>query len=182
MDFKQLYIFVEGTDDERFVEKVIKPYLLKHYAYIKIIPYATLTKIKIEKQIRTCKQQSSSDYIFICDLDTIGNQSLCVTLKKQKVQNDYGKYIELEKIAVVKEEIESWYLAGITPENMVKFKIKAFEETESINKEDFEKMIPKNFISKTEFMVEILKTYSIDKATDYNASLSYFKRKFIDTE
>ena len=180
MDFKQLYIFVEGTDDERFIDKIIKPMLQKSYHHIKIIRYASLKSIVIEGYIKTCKQQNSSDYIFICDLDTIGNQSLCVTLKKQKVQNDYGKYIELEKIAVVKEEIESWYLAGITPENMAKFKIKAFEETESIKKEDFEKMIPKNFISKTEFMVEILKTYSIDKATDYNASLSYFKRKFID--
>jgi hypothetical protein len=180
MDFKQLYIFVEGTDDERFVETVIKPYLLKHYVYVKTIPYAKLKKIVIEGYIKTYKKQGSSDYIFLCDLDARGDKSLCVTSKKQSIQNKYGNFLELEKIAVVKEEIESWYLAGITPENMAKFKIKAFEETESTNKEDFEKMIPKNFASKTDFMVEILKTYSIENAIEYNASLGYFKRKFID--
>jgi hypothetical protein len=182
MDFKQLYIFVEGTDDERFIEKAIKPHLLKRYAYVKTISYAQLPKNNIEKFIQTYKKQGSSDYIFLCDLDARGDKTLCVSSKKQSIQNKYGNFLELEKIAVVKEEIESWYLAGISTENITKFKMKIFEETESISKEEFEKMIPRNFASKTEFMFEILKTYSIDKATELNASLKYFQRKFLDSK
>jgi hypothetical protein len=178
MSYKQLYFFVEGPDDERYIEKVIKPVLESQYDMIKVIRYAKLPKIVIENFIRTYKNQPSSDYLFLCDMDARGDQS-CITKRKEKERNKYGNLINSDKLIVVKEEIESWYLAGITTDNATKFKIKTFADTESITKEEFRQMIPKKFLSSNDFMVEILKEYSLEQAQKVNGTLNYFIKKHI---
>jgi hypothetical protein len=179
MSYKQLFIFVEGPDDERYIDTIVRPQLEERYSFIKIIKYASLTKIVIESFIKTYKKQIHTDYLFICDMDAKGDNSLCITKRKEKEQNKYGSYLEIDKIIVVKEEIESWYLAGITPTNLVKFKIKSFSDTQLVTKEAFEKMIPKNFISPNDFMVEVLKEYSLTQAKNINNSLKYFVNKYL---
>ncbi len=179
MSYKQLFIFVEGIDDERFVNQVIKPVLQAHFHYIKIIKYAVMTKTEVAKLVNTCKQKEGLAYLFFCDMDARGNKDLCISKRKEKEQNKYGNCLEMDRIVVVKEEIESWYLAGIAPVFLEKCKIKPFTDTENISKEMFEKMIPKNFISPNDFMVEMLKSYSIEQATKINLSFNYFKNKHL---
>lgn len=179
MDFKQLLIFVEGPDDERFISQVAVPRLQDRYNHIKFIKYATMTKIAVEAFIKTCKQKESYDYLFVCDMDARGDKSVCVTSRKQKEQNKYGRnLLETNKIVIVKEEIESWYLAGITTEAAARFKIKLVADTTFTTKEEFEKMIPKNFVSSNDFMVEILKNYSLEQGVEANPSLNYFAIKY----
>ncbi len=177
MEYRQLFIFVEGPDDERYVEKVILPILKEKYAHIKVIKYAKLPKTVVENFIKTYKKQPSSDYLFLCDMDARGNSALCITKRKEKEQNTFGNLIDRDKLVVVKEEIESWYIAGITPENLKKLKIKPFTDTQSMSKEEFVRLIPKNFISTNDFLVEVLKEYSLEQAQSLNASLSYFITK-----
>lgn len=179
MSYKELFIFVEGPDDERYINTIIRPLLKEKYSFIKIIKYASLPKIAIENFIKTYKKQIHTDYLFICDMDARGDNSLCITKRKEKEQNKYGSYLEIDKIIVVREEIESWYLAGITSINLAKFKVKPFSDTQLITKEEFEKMIPKNFISPNDFMVEVLKEYSLEDAKKNNKSLRYFTNKHI---
>lgn len=179
MDFKQLFIFVEGPDDERFVNKVILPHLQTKYSFIKLIKYATMTKMAIEALIKTCKQKMSYDYLFMCDMDARGDASYCITSRKSKAQNKYGQLLETSKIIIVKEEIESWYLAGITTEQATRLKIKLVEDTSLTTKEEFVKLIPQNFISTNDFMVEILKHYSLEQGIEANRSLNYFANKYL---
>lgn len=178
MSYKELFVFVEGPDDERYINAIVNPFLKEIYTSVIPIKYAKLPKTSVEKLIKTFKKQLSSDYLFICDMDARGDKSQCITKRKQKEQNKYGSYLEIDKIIVVKEEIESWYLAGIAPHKLVEFKIKTFTDTQLVTKEDFEKMIPKNFISPNDFMVEVLKGYSLDYAKDFNNSLKYFVTKY----
>jgi hypothetical protein len=179
MDFKQLFIFVEGPDDERFVNKIVLPHLQTKYSFIKLIKYASMTKNAVEALIKTCKQKVSYDYLFMCDMDARGDTSYCITSRKSKAQNKYGQLLETSKIVVVKEEIESWYLAGITTEQAARLKIKRVEDTSVTTKEEFENMIPKNFISPNDFMVEILKNYSLEQGMAANGSLNYFAIKYL---
>jgi len=181
MNYKKLAIFVEGPDDEYFVEKVIKPFLTEKYNDIKIVKYSRIDKQKLKNWIQTYQRMPNCDYIFFCDFDSQGNKSYCVTKRKQKALKMENKKLDLNKIMVVKEEIESWYLAGIVTEKAKEFKLKEklFLDTAKITKEAFEKLIPKKFLSKTDFMVEILKTYDFAKAKKCNASLAYFERKFM---
>lgn len=82
----------------------------------------------------------------------------------------------------MKEEIESWYLAGIIESNLSKFKISPFTDTQSITKEEFERMRPKNYGSSIDFMVEILKEYSLEQAKILNSSIKYFVSKHVKVE
>ena len=180
MDFKQLFIFVEGPDDERFMSRVVVPRLENRYNHIKFIKYATMTKIAVEAFIKTCTQKAAYDYLFVCDMDARGDKTLCVTSRKQREQNKYGRnLLEINKIVVVKEEIESWYLAGVTDLQAARLNIKHLADTTFTTKEDFEKMIPKNFVSSNDFMVEILKNYSLEQGMEANPSLDYFAKKYL---
>ncbi|WP_243345454.1 DUF4276 family protein [Parabacteroides sp. FAFU027] len=176
MEYRQLYIFVEGPDDERYINQVIKPILKDQYNDIKVIKYAKLPKVVVQNYIKTFNKQQSSDYLFLCDMDARGN-STCITKRKEKEQGIFGNVIDNDKMVIVKEEIESWYLAGITSDHLQKFKIKPFTDTQSITKEEFVRLIPKNFNSTNDFMVEVLKEYSIKQAQSLNSSLNYFITK-----
>jgi hypothetical protein len=79
----------------------------------------------------------------------------------------------------VKEEIESWYLAGISSASLIKYKINSLGDTEQITKEEFQKLIPKKFESVSDFMIEILKDFSVNNAKMSNKSFAYLIRKHI---
>ncbi|MBK8442671.1 MAG: hypothetical protein IPL35_04270 [Sphingobacteriales bacterium] len=79
-----------------------------------------------------------------------------------------------ERIFVVKEVIESWYLAGISEEQKEKFKIENFTDTQCLNKHYFDALS-----NAPDFRIEILKGYSLEKAVFCNASLCYFNDKFL---
>ena len=44
MQYKKLFIWVEGSDDERFVNKIIKPSLEQKYDMVKVRKYAEWKK------------------------------------------------------------------------------------------------------------------------------------------
>lgn len=177
-EFKQLYIFVEGSDDQRMFEQVFRPKFESDYDSVLIIPYASLPAKALKAQIQAIASRKNTDYIFVCDLDSQGDSSFCITKRKNKQQEKMGGTLPADKILVVKEEIESWYLAGITSDNLAKFSIKPFQDTENIGKERFMKLIPKQFMSKTDFMVEILKEYDLNVGRKQNSSLNYFVMKY----
>jgi hypothetical protein len=76
------------------------------------------------------------------------------------------------------KEIESWYLAGLTDESIQKFKIRSFKTTDDITKEKFDNSIPKKFDSRIDFMLEILRYFSIEIANQKNKSFKYFDDKY----
>jgi len=175
MEYKGLYIFVEGSDDERFFRKIIEPELRKRYSSIKIVQYAQMSKDKKKSFIKSI-QSIRADYIYVTDI----NDEPCVTAKKQKVQKEL-KNIDSDKIVVLIKEIESWYVAGLSDSVIRKFKIKNLNTvtTDDIDKEKFEKLIPKRFDSRIDFMIEILKNFSIKVAAQKNRSFNYFIKKYI---
>ena len=82
------------------------------------------------------------------------------------------------KIIVVVKEIESWYLAGLDNKVCKQLKIKNFPNTEKVTKEEFNSLIPKKFTSRIDFMLEILKNFSIEIAKKKNTSFRYFVEKY----
>ncbi len=172
MDYKKLYILVEGNDDERFFGKIIIPRLEKKYDFIKIWRYANKKKGKIEKFIKSIKAMGA-DYIYVTDI----NHSPCVTNKKQIIQNKL-KNIDENKIIVVIKEIESWYLAGLDDITSQKLKISNFSTTDDITKEKFENIIPEKYDSRIDFMLDILESFSIEIAKSKNKSFRYFVEKY----
>jgi len=174
MDYKILYIFVEGNDDENFFQKILLPRLRKKNDDINIIKYAQKPKKfeYIEKFVKSI-QSMGADYIYVTDI----NNSPCVTAKKQETQNNL-RNIDSDKIIVVIKEIESWYLAGLSDTECRRFQMHTFSVTDTVTKEQFNSLIPKEFDSRIDFMLEILKIFSIELATQKNRSFGYFIQKY----
>jgi len=172
MGYRRLFIWVEGEDDRRFFEKMIAPKLQKKYNFVETRRYATLKKEKIYNFLKSIKAMGA-EYIFVADI----NHSPCVTAKKENIRSEL-RNIDEERIIVVIKEIESWYLAGLDNTRSKKFKVRAFKTTDDITKEKFNSLIPKKFDSRIDFMLEILKNFSIEIAKQKNRSFRYCIEKY----
>lgn len=176
MGYKRLFIFVEGEDDARFFGKTIKPRMQKKYDLVQIINHCARSKReKINNFIRSIKAMNAA-YIYIRDI----NNAPCVTAKKQEIQSKL-RNIDVNRIIVVIKEIESWYLAGLSEEKSRRLGIHIFKKTtDHISKEDFNGLIPKKFDSRIDFMVEVLKFFSIKTAKEKNKSFEYFAKNYLE--
>jgi len=172
MGYRRLFIWVEGEYDARFFEKIIEPKLRNKYDFVETRRYAALKKEKHDNFLKSIKAMGA-DYIYVIDI----NNSPSVTAKKQETQ-DKLRNIDEERIIVVIKEIESWYLAGLGDAEAEKFKIRTFSETDTITKEQFNRLIPRKFDSQIDFMLEILKIFSIEIAKQKNKSFRYFIEKY----
>lgn len=166
-----LFVWVEGDDDERFWKTILEVLFVDKYDWIKPIQYAQKTKKSINDYIKSIESMGA-EYIFFSDNDS----SPCVVAKKEKVQSVYGR-CATERIQIVVEEIESWYLAGLPEQKLEEWTLPNDRNTDALTKEQFDVLIPEKF-SRTDFMVEVLKYFSIQTARRKNQSFERFCTKF----
>ena len=169
--YKLLFVWVEGNDDERFFNKVLLPKFQRKYDSIKVIKYAQMKKEKVSNFIKSINAMGA-DYLYFADI----NRAPSITAKKEEIEKEYPN-IEKDKIVVVVMEIESWYLAGLDAKACKQLKIKDFPDTENVTKERFNALIPDKFASRIDFMMEILKNFSIEIAKQKNKSFRDFIEK-----
>ena len=130
-----IFIFLEGNDDLRFFDSVLKPFFEEKYLVIKTFLFAEKPKIKNNKLLKSIHSMKY-DYLVFSDLE---NNS-CVTMKKEKLIKDKGDF-KSESIIVVKKAIESWYIAGVDTGFFKTVKRKDVLGSESIDKHKFREII-----------------------------------------
>ena len=173
-----LYVFIEGYYDQIFVENILSLFLLKEKSIIVYsIPYAQKNKKLINKEIKS-KSKSNHYYVLLTDLDS--SEYNCITHRKKYMLNFYSN-LEWDKTFIVKEEIESWFIAGLDT-SLSQFKnFKVPDKTDFITKEDFDLMIENNSnLVKEDFLLELSHYYDIDLAMKRNTSFNYFINKLMD--
>jgi hypothetical protein len=169
---KRLFLLLEGDDDERFFEKILKPLLQKRYSTIKCWKYSQRKQERIVNLVKSINSMKA-DYIFARDF----NDAPCITAKKERITGKF-KQITEDKIIVVVKEIESWYLAGLDEKTSKKVGIRKKIRTEDrITKEYFNQLIPKN-MPRIEFMRKILENYDVEIAKERCGSFGYFLNKW----
>ena len=171
MAYKTLYIFVEGEDDKRFFERIVKPMFQGKYDSVEVYKYAQEKNKKVNSFLRSVKGMNA-DYIYASDI----NRAPCVTAKKQDVQSKF-RDIDEDRIIVVIREIESWYLAGLDDTSSKNLGILPCGATDTVTKEQFNDLIPKKFDSRIDFMQEIMKCFQIETGKQKNTSFRYFFEK-----
>ena len=153
-----LFIWVEGGSDARFFEAVFKPLFRAFYRRVEIRAYANLKRVKFQ-QILQGIEAMSGDYIVVADID----EEPCVTAKKIFVRKRIP-HLDDTRIRVVIREIESWYLAGLNRPSAEQLDLPDMDRTDEITKEMFAALMPEKFTSRIDFMMEILKLYSLETA------------------
>lgn len=169
--YRQLFIFVEGQRDADFVEKVIIGAFKGQYDCINIIKYAS-QKYKWRKDFINSIQSMGAEYLYLADI----NSMPCVSKKKEKIINEIPN-IDISRLMIVKQEIESWIIAGIDSSKIMNIG-KILQDTEIIGKELFEEIAIGKYGSIVDFMSEIFKYYSVGSAIARNKSLDYFIKKY----
>lgn len=172
MGYTRLFIWVEGSDDVRFFERIMKPRLEKKYDLVTVVKYAQLNKKKHKDYLASITQMNA-EYIHTADLNDVP----CVSAKKRKIRNKL-RNIDENRIAVIIREIEGWYLAGLSSKDLGKFTVPLLRTTDDVTKEQFNSLMPKKFDSRIDFMLETLKCFSIEIAKQKNTSFRYFIGKY----
>jgi len=184
MTSKELYMLAEGPDDTRFIDSVLQPILEHKYGLVKTIEYAEMPRKTVRNFLKSFVEMGA-DYIVTGDLD----QMACFPLARQRIQRDLGCdpvdntiNVPNDVVAVVVTEIEGWYLAGLDEQSGNALGMKSVPETtDLITKEQFNDLIPKRLRRpRNDFMIEILKRFSMDIATQErkNKSLIHFVEKY----
>jgi hypothetical protein len=173
MSPKTIYILVEGEDDKRFFETLIKQKLESRYRKVSIQRYAHLKAKEIEKLLNSIIN-AENHYIFVADFD----KDICLTARKKAICANFPM-IDMGFIMIVVQEIESWYLAGLDDISCEKLSIRPIVNCNDLCKGAFNKLYEKKFTSKIDFVQELLKNYSLFTALKKNDSFRYFYDKFI---
>lgn len=167
------WFLLEGDDDERYVNYIIKPLLKEKNIYVKKpLKYSNIAKENCKKFLKTIKKMKNSTYICLGDI----NNKPCITYKKNEIIKKFGKGIDKTKIFIIVKKIEGWYLAGIKDEDLIKLGIKNPTHTNNINKEQFYSFKPYDK-SEIQYKTEMLERYDMNIAKKKNLSLKYFLEK-----
>ena len=178
MEYKKLFLFIEGDDDERYFKHILLDLFKKKVNEIQLWKYTKKTNEKRKKFINTINSVDFWDYICFGDYDS----STCITMKKENIIKHLNNVIK-NKIIIVIEEIESWYLAGVDNDFLREIGCQKLMDCPSIyiTKEIFNNIIPPK-MPRINFMKKILDNYDIDKAIKNNKSLKYLFRKILNFE
>jgi hypothetical protein len=170
MGYRQIWLLVEGDDDERLIN-AMRPALMEYADYVQIWQFQQKTPKQICDMIRSLDSMKA-DWVLLKDMD----QNPCIGRRKESLirEKKLEQRIELHRIIVVITMMEGWYWAGLKPESCEELGIDWLSDTSRVTKPEFNNGIPSRFDSRTDFLVEILKRYSIDTACQQNQSFRYF--------
>ncbi len=172
MKKRKLFILIEGVDDKRFFEKIIKPRISSVYCSINIDTSAQTGNEKIRRYVKSFHKMGA-DYIFVTDLD----EKACITKKKNDIHRKFR--VRQDNIIIVVKEIEGWYFAGLSGKDINKLGIRGIINANTITKEEFNRIIPKQYESRLAFLLEILENYNIRAGKRNNESFCYFMNKYV---
>lgn len=169
---RRLFILVEGADDVRFFDRIVKPLLEPRYTSVELIAFASLRRGMVSRFLRSL-ERLGHDYILATDIDTEPS----VKAKKRVIVERFPD-LDPKKVIIVIREIEGWYLAGIDDDMQRSFDLSPFHSTDDLTKEMFNALIPVQFTSRIEFMAALLESFSLSSAMAQNRSFGFFTRAY----
>lgn len=150
--FRELYLFVEGPDDARFVNAVLVPPLLQGYGWARAVEYRVMGPRKVNEFLRTIDRVPGWDYVFFADRD----RHPCASAAKRRLADAYSA-LDCARAVVVGREIECWYLAGLDLVSRRRLRVDdQFTSTDDWDKERFNALVDRCSTSRVLFMAEML--------------------------
>jgi hypothetical protein len=173
MTYRQLFLFVEGDDDERFFRSAVVPALFTGYHHVQFVQFSALKKEKLKGFFRSIVAMKA-EYILVRDLD----RQPCASAAKDHILGALPQ-IDPDRVQIVKAEIESWYCAGIPGDHPWRsLAIGRCADTSTITKEAFEAAVFQSGQPKLPAMLKLLERFDLEAAVQRNESFRRFLRKF----
>jgi len=169
-----LYVFVEGENDEIFI-KMFFDKIFASYDRVIFWKYAQKKKFDNINLLTAIKQIEKWDYLFFTDFDSRSS----IGERKREVQKKYNNELDNEKIFIVVEEIESWFAAVIDYERFDIKKLSYMKDTQNLSKEHFNAQALGKYHPKTNFLIEIMKSFRLKQGLKRNHSLNYTYYKLL---
>lgn len=164
-----LWVFVEGPSDEQFFTSKIKPVLENQYQVVIVYSCRHKKDLKLDNHLKAI-DATKSDYLFVTDYD----EGPCVSGKKTYWMSRIPS-LSPGRIVVVKREIESWYVSGLSDAERRRMRLTAIPPTtESFRKEDFEALAEGRYASPVELMQVLLDRFDMSEARNRNQSFDHF--------
>ena len=174
MPYRQLFLFVEGDDDERFFRLVLEPLLRARWDQIHYVQFSQKRAKKVRAYLQSIERIEGASYLYVRDQDRLP----CVTAAKEEVLWAYA-HIDPQRIQIVQSEIESWYCAGIREDHpeLGTRTVATCADTREVTKEQFEQEILGKRGPRAAEMMAVLESFDLDRAARRNGSLRYFLEK-----
>ena len=171
--YRILWLLVEGADDRRFCRNILIPILQTTFDHVDIWNYSQEENWRLPSLIRSIESMNA-DYILFGDMD----ERPCVTATKEAITNQFSG-LTWDRIMVVRQEIEAWYLAGLDEEAHRELGLTRIRNVDEVTKEQFDRLVGGED-EHTNAMTEILKRYDIDVARQRSPSFRYFWHKHVE--
>jgi hypothetical protein len=169
-----VFLLIEGDDDERFFDKVVKPIAEQRYCWVRPWKYAQKKRKRIVGLLRSARSMGA-DFIYVRDFDG----ATCISARKEQIQEQLGALMPAEKIIIVVQEIESWYLAGVDERSCDTLGFSGLgSSTDKVTKETFERLRPPS-MSRIALLGQLLADFDVDTAVRRNASFGYFATNWL---
>ncbi len=167
--YRRLFVFVEGADDERFAKLLLVPALLARWDHVQTIPYASRqNKWEWVSRVIASIRSMPADYWLLADR----NSEPCVSAAKSRIKHAI-RGLDPARVLVVAPEIEAWYAAGVPARHQKRLGLERTGRTVELTKEQFEPLMPKRYRGAADWKVEILKVFVVSEARKRNGSFAY---------
>jgi hypothetical protein len=175
MPYRQLFLFVEGDDDERFFRFVLEPLLRAAYDEVHYIKFSQMKWEKLRAFLQSVEAMRA-DYLLVRDQDRYP----CITATKDAVRQIHST-IDPRRVQIVQPEIEGWYCAGIREDHptLGGLGVATCAETSGVTKEQFEQEVLRGGGPRAAAMAGILEAFDRETAARRNASFRYFIQKHL---
>ncbi len=171
--YRMLWLLVEGADDSRFCDAVLKPALEAVYNHVGTWEYSQPKDSKTTSLIQSINSMHAA-YLMLGDID----ERPCVTATKEELSLRFP-VITWDRVVVVRPEIEAWYLAGLDEMASRELGLGSVADVDSVTKEQFDNLVGGRR-RHTNMMVEILRHYNVEVARQRSPSFRYFWQKHIE--
>ena len=169
-NFQRLWLLVEGVDDDRFAESVLRPAFEDMYDDVRVWKYSQQTIPKRLNFMRSIRSMQA-DYLWLCDMDDYP----CVSARKEALLGQMAP-LSADRIVVVVKEIEAWYIAGLDESNSNAMGLQPLGQCDQVTKELFNELIGGTDLH-TRTMIEILNRYNAEIAKQKSNSFAYLLAK-----
>jgi len=175
VSYKMLYILVEGNDDERFVDAILKPVFENNYNFVRPYKYADKPKKTILKLIKSIHAMGA-DFFCLADLDNSPCAPHRIGIAKTKKLGN----VEDSRVVIAKKAIESWYLAGVNDACCRRLRLPVRNNTDNVDKVQFRQILKQSKLGYTlDCKIQILQDYDLNTGISRNHSFHRFSQKYL---